>query len=112
MRRTFVIVALAAAAAVGCRDTAGNRANDIGAERSIGTTGSDQNRVVKETDRIFFDEVIAGNLAEADLGKLAIERSKNAEVKKFGQMMIDDHTKAADALNAVAAQHNVTSPAG
>src|SRR5262249_7523905 len=98
MRRTFVIVALAAAAAVGCKDTGRDRVNNdiAGADRSIGTTGTDdQNRVVKETDRMFFDEMTAANLAEVDMGKLAVERSKNAEVKKFGQMMIDDHTKAA-----------------
>ena len=49
-------------------------------------------------------------MAEVELGKMAAERSTNAEVKKFGQMMVDDHTAAGDKLKAVASQHNIPVP--
>lgn len=39
-----------------------------------------------------------------DLGKLALEKSSNAEVKKFAAQMVADHTKANADLKAVAAK--------
>jgi predicted outer membrane protein len=35
----------------------------------------------------------AGNHAEVELGKLAVERSDNAAVKQFAEQMIDEHSK-------------------
>ena len=42
---------------------------------------------------------------------MAIERRTNAEVKKFGQMMVDDHTAAGNKLTAIATQYNIPVPA-
>lgn len=36
----------------------------------------------------------AANSSEVDQGKLAVKKAKNPKVKKFAQMMIDDHSKA------------------
>lgn len=36
----------------------------------------------------------AANTGEVDQGKLAVKKAKNAKVKKFAQMMVDDHSKA------------------
>ncbi|MDQ3634988.1 MAG: DUF4142 domain-containing protein [Acidobacteriota bacterium] len=44
----------------------------------------------------------AGNMAEVELGKLAVEKAENPEVKAFGQKMIDDHSKAFEELKKVA----------
>ena len=41
-------------------------------------------------------------MAEIELGRLAAERGTSAQVKKFGQMMVDDHTKAGDKLMTIA----------
>ena len=51
-----------------------------------------------------------GGMAEVDLGNLAVERAKNADVKSFGQRMVDDHSKANDELKSLAAQKNWTLP--
>src|SRR3954462_14337674 len=40
----------------------------------------------------FMTEAAQGGMAEVQLGKLAVSKAQNAEVKKFGQMMVDDHT--------------------
>ena len=37
-----------------------------------------------------------GNMAEVELGKLAVERGTNDAVKQFGQRMVDDHGKASE----------------
>src|SRR5690606_17748039 len=44
------------------------------------------------------------------LGKIALTNSSNQDVKDFGQMMIDDHTKANNELMALAKEKNITLP--
>lgn len=41
---------------------------------------------------------------EVDLGELALERSSDAQIKKFAAQMVADHTKANMDLKAVAAK--------
>jgi len=51
-----------------------------------------------------------GGLLEVELGKLAVANAGSPAVKKFGQSMIDDHSKANEELKALAAQKNITLP--
>jgi len=52
----------------------------------------------------FMDTAAVGGMMEVDLGKLALEKSSNAQVKKFAAQMVADHTKANTDLKAVAAK--------
>jgi putative membrane protein len=56
-------------------------------------------------------DVAIANMAEIDAGRLAVERGSTADVKKFAQMMIDDHTAAGEKFKAVATQYNIELPA-
>jgi putative membrane protein len=47
-----------------------------------------------EDDAKFLQEAVSGGLLEIKLGELATERAANAEVKRFGERMVTDHTKA------------------
>jgi len=49
-------------------------------------------------------------MAEVELGKLAAQKAKDPEVKKFGQMMVTDHGAAGKELEALAKKKNVTLP--
>jgi putative membrane protein len=51
-----------------------------------------------------------GGTAEVELGKLAAQKAKDPEVKKFGQMMVDDHSKANKEMQDLAKKKNVTLP--
>lgn len=62
-------------------------------------------------DKSFVNEAAAGGLAEVELGQLAKEKGQSEEVKKFGQHMIDDHSKANGELKALAAKKGLTVPA-
>jgi putative membrane protein len=76
-------------------------------EPTIGTTGD----TVSAGDKDFVEDVSIANLAEVELGRMAIERAASAEVKQFADMMVKDHTKAGDELKQVAAQHSIPAAA-
>jgi len=61
-------------------------------------------------DKTFVKKAAEGGLAEVELGKLATEKASNDQVKKFGQRMVDDHTKANEQLKDVAAQKHIDLP--
>ena len=61
-------------------------------------------------DETFVTKVAKGGMAEVELGKLAADKSSNDAVKKFGQRMADDHSRANDELAALAKSKNVTLP--
>jgi len=113
MRRIgFLSIALATVVAVGCdNNRRATTTNGAGEPAAVGTAGEADRSKVSNEDKSFVNELAVANMAEVELGKMAIERSTNAEVKKFGQMMVDDHTAAGDKLKAVASQHNVPVPA-
>ncbi|HEX6125327.1 MAG TPA: DUF4142 domain-containing protein, partial [Pyrinomonadaceae bacterium] len=62
------------------------------------------------TQNSFWTEAASGGMAEVELGRLAQTKSQNAEVKRFAQMMVSDHTKSNDELKALAMKKNVVLP--
>jgi putative membrane protein len=48
----------------------------------------------------FVREAALVNLLEIESSRLALEKAERAQIKEFAQRMIDDHTKAGDALTA------------
>lgn len=61
-------------------------------------------------DPTFLMTAASSNLLEIQMGKLAVQKSADADVKKFGQMMVDHHTKATQELKTVASPLGVTLP--
>jgi putative membrane protein len=107
----FLSIALAAVVAVGCESNRRANTTNTGDPAAVGTAGEADRSKVSSGDKDFVNDLTIANMAEVELGKMATERSTNAEVKKFGQMMVDDHTAAGDKLKAVASQHNIPVPA-
>jgi len=54
------------------------------------------------TDAAFVANASAGGIAEVEMGKLAQTNSQSAKVRKFGQQMVADHTKAGEELKSLA----------
>jgi len=61
-------------------------------------------------DHMFVMKVAKGGMAEVELGQLAADKGSTDEVKKFGQRMVTDHTKAGEELKALAQQKSITLP--
>lgn len=64
----------------------------------------------KEDDSEFLVDAAEINLAEIEIGKLAQTKSTNPEVKKFGKMLVDEHTKSAAEVKAIADKRNFSLP--
>lgn|ERR1041385_8701524 len=65
---------------------------------------------VDKDDAQFATDAASGGMAEVELGKLALSKTHIASLKKFAQMMVDDHGKANDELKAIAQKKNITLP--
>src|SRR3954454_10112939 len=61
-------------------------------------------------DSTFITKAAVGGLAEVKLGQLATQKASNADVKAFGQQMVDDHGKANDELKQLASSKGITLP--
>lgn len=71
----------------------------------------DENNDAKEDDSQYLVAAAETDMAEIEIGKLALSKSTNKGVKDFANMLIADHTKASDALKAFAAKKQITLPA-
>lgn len=62
-------------------------------------------------DQTFVTTVGQVGMFEVKSGELAESKSSNADVKKFGHHMIEDHTRLGDELKKLAASNGFTFPA-
>ena len=72
---------------------------------------SGSNKMMKSPDASFAMKAAQGGMAEVQMGKLAAEKGNSADVKAFGQQMVDDHSKANEDLKSVAEKQGMTLPA-
>jgi putative membrane protein len=80
-------------------------ATQSGAASDSSATGT-----IAAADKTFVMKAAEGGLAEVQLGQLAADKASSDDVKQFGKMMVDDHTKANDQLKSVAQQKGITLP--
>ena len=118
MRKVLImLVALAVAALAGCggggenTNTGTTNASNANATRSATNSNATSGTAsLSSDDRSFMTEAATGGMAEVELGRLAAEKGQSADVKKFGQRMVDDHSKANDELKQLATRKGVTLP--
>lgn len=67
---------------------------------------------LSHADRSFVEKAAKGGMAEVELGKFAQERASSEQVKQFAAKMVEDHSKANEALRSLAQAKGVTMPAG
>src|SRR6185369_10192194 len=75
------------------------------------TTSSMQSTAkLSPADKTFVQKAAIGGLAEVEMGKLAQQKAASDQVKQFGTRMVDDHSKANDALKQVASSKGIALP--
>jgi putative membrane protein len=97
----LIVVALATAS--------GAQQSPTGAQQSSTKPNQSSSRAAA-SDSAFAVKAAQANMAEVELGKLALQKAMSDDVKKFAQMMVDDHSKALDELKGVAGTKNITLP--
>jgi len=104
--KRIAILAVAAVTTFGIGCNTDRRANTAD-NSAVGTAGRTD---VSRGDLDFVNDLTIANMAEIELGRMAAERAANAEVKRFGQMMVDDHTAAGNKLKPIATEHSIPMP--
>ncbi|MFC5549889.1 DUF4142 domain-containing protein [Massilia aerilata] len=80
----------------------------MGASGAAGATASGAK--LSSGDAGILKDMAMANMAEIEGGKLAQSKGQSAEVKAFGQQMIDDHSANLKEVQALAEKHSVTLP--
>ena len=85
-------------------------ATDASAMGSNSAKGAMSSDALSRADKKFMEKAAAGGMAEVQLGQLAAQKAATDDVKKFGQRMVDDHSKANDQLKQIASRKGVDLP--
>jgi len=102
---------LALTPALFAQSTSGSAGGSMGTS-SGSMSKSTSGKKMSSADTKFMKEAAMGGMEEVELGKLAAQKASDADVKSFGQKMVDDHSKANDQLQQLATQKGVTLPTG
>lgn len=116
MKKTFLAVGLLSLTFFGLNACSGTTSNSNNTNKNANNTNMNKATPVaaatpSTTDNDFFTKAGQAGLAEVELGKLAAQKATNAEVKKFAQKMVDDHTKAGNELKELAVKKGKVLPA-
>lgn len=116
MRKRNILTNLALGAVVAAFPLAGmaqtDSMSDSSHSQSSASMSSKPGSSLSLGDKKFVHDAAQGGMAEVELGKLATEKASSDDVKKFGQRMVDDHTKAGDQLKQVASSEGIQLPQG
>jgi putative membrane protein len=116
MNRTLNIALMLCLISLGlsCSENGNRNATSNANNRNSTVTppaNSNSRAALSSADSAFIVDAARGGMMEVELGQLAVQQAASADVKRFGQRMIDDHSKANNELKQLAASKNVTLPA-
>lgn len=95
--------------AQGCgdnKDSSSSTATTVSTDTSAKTSSVP----VDADSKDFVMKAASGGMMEVELGKVAQQKAQDPRVKNFGQMMVDDHSKANDELKGIASSKNIMIP--
>jgi putative membrane protein len=81
-------------------------------QQQMGANGTGATNAGPAMDKTFVKKALEGNMAEIQMGQLALQKSNDDQVKQFAQRMVDDHGKMQDQLKPVAEKMGVKVPDG
>lgn len=107
MKTLIILAASCLFISTSCNENSGNDSKETATDQN--EKKFDNSSLEKDAD--FAVKAANGGLLEVQLGNLALTNASSAAVKQFGQMMIEDHSKASEELGKLAAAKNITIPA-
>lgn len=112
MKRTFVIAASVLALAA-CSEKSGGAADqkdkpvNVAQDTAGAATGLATAAAGAVSSEVFVHDAAIGDMYEIAAAKMALARSKSAEVKALAQEILDDHTASSDKLKMLVATGQV-----
>lgn len=104
MRHLITTLVLAAGVCIANHSSAQTATSNV-------STGTALSGIANDTVATnFIAQASLGNLKEIEAGKLALQKSKQANVRAFAAMMIKDHTKAGADMNKVLLSKRFVAP--
>lgn len=76
--------------------------------QTVGTPGNSES--LARDDRSFLEQAAQNGHAEMEASRLAAQKAGDPQVKRFAQTMVDEHTRMAAELDALARSKGVTLP--
>lgn len=102
--------ALAFTATISLAQSQGGADMQGGAQQPMGAQAQTGQANLSTGDKKFLMDAMQGDMAEIQLGQLALQKSTNPDIKQFAQKMVDDHTKLDQQVKPIAEQMGVTPP--
>ncbi|SRR5258708_5582171 len=90
------------------KDSNANKMDSTGAGTTTATSSIPPS--VSKSDQQFAVDAANAGMTEVQAGQIAEQKGMAKDVKKYGAMMVKDHTAAADKLKTIAASKNITLP--
>lgn len=84
--------------------------NDTGATSNITNNSAVSISTLDSIDQNFAVEAATSNMAEVQMANLALQNVSNDRIKAYANMMIQDHQKATQELQAIAPNKGLTIP--
>ncbi len=117
MKTKSILLGSAIVFALGMASCNSNRSEDskdsteqVNNEAIEATAPTDSVASAQKDDAELVVDLAGGGMFEVELAEVAVQKATSSEVKKFAQMMIDDHTKANDELKTLASNKNIVLP--
>ena len=89
-----------------------NSPSSMDQQQQMATNGVSGMNTGPAVDKAFVKKALEGNIGEIEMGKLALQKSNDDQVKQFAQRMVDDHGKMQEQLKPAAEQMGVKVPDG
>lgn len=105
LRTSAIVVAAASAMAFAVQPVAAQPS------ARMSTPGAAASQL-QDGDEQLLRDIAQANLAEIETGRIALDTSRNEQVRKFAQQMIDDHSAAMKDVQQLAQAKGVTLPDG
>lgn len=79
----------------------------VAAGMAVGMCGVSFAQDTKSADKSFITDAVEGSQAEINFAKLALEKSKDPNVRKFAEKMITDHTELIEDMKPFTVKYDV-----
>lgn len=109
--KLFPLVFAAAFSLQACNSEQKGDSSVMAADSTLDTLANQDASSIAPEETEFIQLAAVGGMMEVEAGNMALQKSKNDQVKAFAKMMVTDHTKANADLQRIASAKGLNLPA-